>query len=619
MGFLTEFAWQMWGVFAIVAVAVSFYSIDRFPMEMVSIGVLIALMAFFFAFPVADSAGRNALDPQTILGGFANPALFSVLALLVIGQGMFQSGALEKPTQSLLTAAEKRPRLTIAATFALMFVISAAMNNTPVVVMFIPIVAALAAQRNAPASSLMMPLSFVCILGGMTTLIGSSTNLLAADVYLQATGREIGFFDFSAPGLFLAACGAAYLIGVAPRLMPMRQADSEEGPAAADGKQFIAQIEITAGHPLIGTAAVAGFFPNLPGITVRLVQRRQKTYLPPFEDLVIREGDLLIVAATRQALTQLLTSKPGFLHGMMNRETPDEQSQPASRDLTLTEAIVAPGSRMIGRTIDQIGFQYQTNCVLLGVQRRSRMIRARMGGIRLEAGDVLLILGARADVRALRANRDVIVLEWSMTDLPDIKHALTARFIFGAVVALAASGIAPIVLSALAGAAAMVATGVLNIRQASRAVDQRILLLIAAALAMGTALDKTGGATFLAIQMVDLLQGYGVTAVMSAFFLLAAALTNVLSNNATAVLFAPIALNAGEQLGVDPLALVFTVIFAANCSFATPIAYQTNLLVMGPGHYKFRDFLKVGGPLIIVLWIAYSLAAPAYFRWIGLL
>ncbi|MEL7029099.1 MAG: SLC13 family permease, partial [Pseudomonadota bacterium] len=403
------------------------------------------------------------------------------------------------------------------------------------------------------------------------------------------------------------------------RLIPDRHPASGVEGETSDGKQFIAQIEITPGHPLIGTGPVAGFFPNLPGITVRLVQRRQKTYLPPFEDLVIREGDLLIVAATRQALTQLLTSEPGFLSGMMNREAGEEETSTTGRELTLTEAIVAPGSRMTGRTIDQIAFQYQTNCVLLGVQRRSRMIRARMGGIRLEAGDVLLILGARSDVRALRANRDVIVLEWSMTDLPDIKHAFAARAIFAGVVVLAATGAVPIVIAALAGAAAMVATGVLNIRQASRAVDRNIVLLIGAALGMGAAMEMTGGATFLAVQLVNVLDGFGVAAVLSAFFLLAALVTNVLSNNATAVLFTPVAIRAAEQLSVDPLVFVFTVIFAANCSFATPVAYQTNLLVMGPGHYKFRDFLYAGGPLIIVLWIAYTLAAPVYFRWAGLM
>ncbi|MEM9749481.1 MAG: SLC13 family permease [Pseudomonadota bacterium] len=611
-----DFVWQMWPAFAVIAAAIGLYSVDRIPIEMVSIGVILALMGFFHAFPVVSANGENVLGPGDLLAGFANPALFSVMALLVIGQGMFQSGALEKPTQSLLALSEKRPAATTAATFAFMFFTSAFMNNTPVVVIFIPIVAALAAQRGAPASKLMMPLSFVCILAGMTTLIGSSTNLLAADSYRQATGERIDFFEFTVPGAFLASIGLLYMAVIGRNLMPDRFPASETGEESGDGKQFIAQIEISPGHPLIGTSSVAGFFPDLAGITVRLVQRRNQSILPPFEDFELRAGDILIVAATRQALTQLLTSKPGFLSGMIKSADGQDPAQ-ATRDLALSEAIVAPGSRMTGRTIDQIGFQYQTNCVLLGVQRRSRMIRARMGGIRLEAGDVLLILGGRKDVRALRANRDVIVLEWSMTDLPDFKQAVAARAIFLGVVITAASGVAPIVFAAMTGAAAMVATGVLNIRQASRAVDQRIFLLIGAALAMGAALEHTEGATFLAMQLVHGLKDFGVAAVLSAFFLLAALVTNLLSNNATAVLFTPVAVSAAQLLGVNPLAFVITVIFAANCSFATPVSYQTNLLVMGPGHYKFRDFLRVGGPLIVVLWLAFSVAAPLYFRAVG--
>ncbi|MHA7873008.1 MAG: SLC13 family permease, partial [Hyphococcus sp.] len=254
-----------------------------------------------------------------------------------------------------------------------------------------------------------------------------------------------------------------------------------------------------------------------------------------------------------------------------------------------------------------------TNCVILGIERRSRMIRTQMNTIRLEAGDVLLILGDIKDIRALRSDRDILLLEWSMQGLPDPRNARIAAFIFAAVVAAAATGFAPIAVASIAGATAMVASGCLNVRQAARAIDRRIYLLIGASLAMGAALERTGGAAVIGDALAATAGQFGPATLASAFFILCAALTNVLSNNATAVLFTPIAVSAAKQLGMDEHILVLSVIFGSNCSFATPIAYQTNLLVMTPGHYKFRDFLVVGGPLIILVWLVYTAVAPFYF------
>ncbi len=268
---------------------------------------------------------------------------------------------------------------------------------------------------------------------------------------------------------------------------------------------------------------------------------------------------------------------------------------------------------MEGRTLAQIAFAYQTNCVILGVQRRSRMIRSRISEIRLESGDVLLIAGRSSDITALRSHRDVLLLEWSATELPTISHVNRARLIFSGVILAAASGLVPIVVAAVAGAALMVWSGCLNIRQAARSVDRRIFLVIGTALALGLALQETGGAHFLAMSLVETLSETSTPFVLSAFFLLVAILTNVLSNNATAVLMTPIAIRTATQLQVDPLIFVYTVIFAANCSFATPIAYQTNLLVMGPGNYKFADFLRVGVPLLLVIWLTYTIFIPWYF------
>ena len=606
---------QMWATLAIIGVTIVLYTLDRYPLELVSAGAIVALLALFLVAPNLPATGA-VMTPDMLLSGFASTALFAILGLLIIGQGMFQSGALEHPTEYLLRAFDKRPIIITACVFIFIMVTSAFLNNTPVVVMFIPIMSALAMQSKIPVARFMMPLSFLSIFGGMTTIIGSSTNLLAAQSYKATTGGEIGFFELTPMGLMLAGVGIIYMLTLGRWLMPIRENPNQPTVSEREGKHFIAQIEINRHHPLIGKGPVAGLFVDLPDITVRMVQRREKAILPPFDDFEFHQGDVVIVAATRGALTALLKSSPDILEGLMAETSiadDEDGSVQRSTQLTLVEAIVAPGSRYIGQSIAQLGFHAQSDCVILGIERRSRMIRTQMNTIRLEAGDVLLILGDINDVRNLRADRDILMLEWSMQGLPDQRNARIAAIIFALVIVVTTTGIAPIAVSAIAGATAMVATGCLNVRQAARAIDRRIYLLIGASLAMGVALEQTGGAALIGHGLAATAGSFGPLVLISSFFILCAALTNVLSNNATAVLFTPIAVSAARELGIDEHILVLTVIFGSNCSFATPVAYQTNLLVMTPGHYKFKDFMRVGGPLIIVLWAAYTALAPFYF------
>ena len=593
--------WQMWVVLAGVGVAIVFYCWDKIPIEVVSAGIVAVIMLFFHFFPLA-TGNPSVTD---LLAGFANPALITILALLIVGQGIFQTGAMDGPTQLLVASYDQRPRTTMIALFAFVFVISAFINNTPVVVMFVPVLVAISRRNEQSPSKIMMPLSFVCILAGMTTLIGSSTNLLVADSFLVATGVQLGFFSPTGPGLYMAGVGLLYIVLVMPHLLPDRQSMEKELAGGNSGRQYIAQLEVTDDHPLKGKRPVAGMFADLPNMTVRMIQRGEHALLPPFDQIELRTGDLVIVAATRQTLSDLFSKHADFMRGMLEATRFEEAPEPGER-LAVTEAVVAPGSRLIGRTIQQIGFRHATGCVVLGVQRRSRMIRARMGEIRLEAGDTLLLFGSASSLRDLRADRDLLLLEWSTTAIADPRRTLAARIIFGGVVLLAATGITPIILASFLGAVAMIATGCLNPRQAARAVDLRIYLLIGSALALGTALQTTGGADMLASGVVSLFAPYGPVVVLSALFILIAVLTNVLSNSATAILFTPIAVGTANQMGLDPMFFAMTVLFAANTCFATPIGYQTNLLVMGPGYYRFADYLKAGTPLVILLWLAYT-------------
>ncbi len=597
--------WQMWAVFGIVAIGVWFYVRESFTIETISVGIILTLMIFFHVF---GSDGQ--INNGQLLSGFAAPALVTIMALLVVGQGMFQTGALEGPIVKINNSLDKSPRVTLLLVFLVAFAVSMFMNNTPVVVMFIPIMAAMATRLRTNASRFMMPLSFVCILAGMTTLIGSSTNLLVNDVLVRTEEVELSFFTQTIPGLTLAAIGAIYIIVMAPILLPERQGMETE--MNATGHQYIAQIRVTPNHPLVGAKPMAGLFPTLRDVTVRMVQRGERSMLPPFEE-TLQTGDILIVAATRKSLSKLLSSQPEYLRGMLTIAGFEADSDTAE-PLVISEVVIAPGSRMIGRSIEQVGFRRQTGTLVLGVQRRSRMIRKRMMEIRLEAGDVLLLFGYDSDMLSLRNNRDLLLLDWSMVELPDIRKSFIARMIFIGTIALAATSFLPIEIAALGGALGMIATGCLNIRQAVRALDMRIFLLIGAAFAMGLSLEQTGGAAYIGEAIVTAFMPFGNQILIAAVFIVIAFFTNIISNSAAALLFSPIALEISTQTGIDPIAMVLTVIFAANCCFATPIAYQTNLLVLGPGHYKFNDFIRFGGPLILLLWISYTLLAPIFFQ-----
>ncbi|MBC6402272.1 MAG: SLC13 family permease [Hyphomonadaceae bacterium] len=600
----------MWTTIGFVAVAVFLYFRERFSIESISVGIIVALLIFFHFF---KPSGATGLDSASLLSGFAAPALVAIMALLVVGQGLYHTGALEEPILYINAQLDKRPRRILFMVFLIAFGTSMFMNNTPVVVMFIPILTAMASRMGSNASIYMMPLSFICILAGMTTLIGSSTNLLVNDIYIRTNGESLGFFSQIGPGLVLAAVGAFYIVLFSPRLLPRRQ--SLETEISEAGRQYIAQIRITEKHPLKGAKPKAGLYPRLKDVTVRMIQRGDHGFLPPFEE-TLQLGDILIVAATRKSLSGLLSSDQTYLEGMLNiAGFHDESKANTSTDtIVISEAVIAPGSRMIGRNIEQAGLRRQTGCLVLGIQRRTRMIRKRMLDIRLEAGDVLLLFGYDSDMQALRNDRDLLLLDWSKAEVPDIRKSMAARLIFLGTILTAATGVLPIEIAALAGAMSMIVAGCLNIRQAVRALDMRIFLLIGAAFSMGLALENTGGAAYLAHSTVEVFQPFGPQFLIAALFLMIALMTNLISNSATALLFSPIALSIAEQTGIDPVVLVLTVIFASNCSFATPIAYQTNLLVMGPGRYKFKDFTKFGVPLVLVIWIVYSLMLPFFFK-----
>lgn len=624
---------QMWITLGLMAVAIVLYVTEWLSLELTSLGLLSALLVLFHVAPV-ERGGEVALAATDLVRGFANPALLTVLALLVVGEAMVRTGALDSIADRV-----GHPSLGVGGGIVIVLlgvaVLSAFLNNTPVVVIFIPIMQALARSRSWSPSRLMMPLSYAAILGGMTTLIGSSTNLLVSSAMIELGRPGLGFFEFLPIALILSAVGMVYVLVLAPRLLPNRQPMATR--MAGGGKQFVSQITVPHDSALVGQKAAAGKFKALPDITVRLIQRGEHAELPPFDDFPIAAGDTLVIAATRNALTELAARHPGLLlpprgdgedsqverlrkdaeQGSEAADTSTAEAAdlpPETTETVLVEAMVSPASRLIGLTLEQYGFRQRYGLIAVGILRRARMIRARMTEIRLEPGDVVLLLGRARAIDTLRGERDLVIISGTRGAVPRRHKAKTAGAIFAATVGLAAAGVVPILVAAILAATLMIAIGAINLRQAARALDRKIILVVAAALALGDALEGTGGARFIAEAVMAAAGQEGPVVILSAFFLLVAVFTNILTNNATAVLFTPIGINLADQMSVDPRVFAITVVLAANMSFASPIGYKTNLLVMGPGQYHFSDFVKVGLPLVVLLWLVFTAVAPFYWE-----
>ena len=363
---------HMWLTFGVIICTIVAFASERWSIEGVSLATIAAFLALFSFIP--QSAEKPVSAPELLMG-FANPALLTVLALLVIGQALFNTDALERPAEAISKIGGSNARRTIIILLITAGITSAFLNNTPVVVMFIPIVVAIAAQRNFSASAALMPLSFVGILGGMTTLIGSSTNLLVAGV-AERYGVTIGFFDFTLPGLVMAGIGLVYIIFIMPLILGDR---SSVDPAMrpVSGRQFLSQIHINDDHPLVGEASKLGFFPSLEGITVRSVQRDGESILPPFEDTVLKAEDIVVIAATRRSLTKALSVGKASLPEMaVKDQDPDRQSNTLTKirdNFTIAEAVIAPGSRYAGRSIENSRIRAVYGTMVLGLQRRSAM------------------------------------------------------------------------------------------------------------------------------------------------------------------------------------------------------------------------------------------------------
>ena len=592
----------------IAVLSMVFYAIDKFSMVFKSIVILTFLLILFSIFPFIGKDGENLLNPQNILNGFSNTSLITVISLLILGQGVVNTRVLDGFISNFLQYFPNNSQIVIIVSLIFVLILSAFINNTPVVIIFIPILQSVVKKSNQSIGKYLMPLSYAAILGGMITIIGSSTNLLVSDSLKRYSNIEISFFEFAIPGTIIALCGLIYIIIFSKYLLTDRSPISNQ--LVKDGKNnFITKIIINDNSKLIGKKANEGTLEGLENSKILMIQRGEHAEHGPFYSFILEQGDILVISTSREQLTSILSQNIGSIESFdENEEDKDSKNQ------VITEAMVTPSSSLVGNTIENISFRYRYGCIVIGLERKSKIITTNIGELPLEPGDTLLIQGDKKSIKALRTKSDLLPMEWTTSEIQNNNIAKISIFIFLSVVLLGAFEVLPLVVASLIGVVSMITFKVLSVRQVLRSVDNNLLLLIVTSLALGKVIQVTGAANFLSEWLLIVLDDSSPLTILLCFYALVSLTTNFISNNACAVLFTPIAIDIAEKLNVDPKIFAIALIFSVNTSFATPLAYQTNLLVMGPGHYKFIDYVKFGLPLTFICWIVFFLIFPLIYE-----
>lgn len=588
-----------------------FFILDKYPMETVSIGLLSSLALLHIIFP-----NNMTLNIADILSGFANPGLITVMALLVMAEGMVSAGVVSSLVGIFQTEKKINSFFIYSIILICVCLLSSVMNNTPIVVMFIPLIAALAENKGMDTSKTLLPLSYISMLGGMTTLMGSSTNLLGAGIASEFGTSEIGMLDISIPALIIAIPCIIYVLYIMPMILPKQK--SFKKLFSRDARQFLAEIEVEPNSKLIGLNISESSIKELSNSNILFIQRGEHAYYPPINNLSLKKGDTIVFAATRKSLEDAMAELGDQFQPHLTKESGyniEEINDNFTKDTRImAEVLVAPRSEMIGKNLEQIRFRNFTGCIVLGLLRRSRMLRDRITEIPLQAGDVLLVQGSEVGVSNLKNNTDVILIDWTKKTLPQKGKLFRSIFIFVSTILMAATGVLDLATASLLGASAMIISKSITINKAAQAIDRRIYITVASMLAYSLALESSGAASIIVKGILELVEGKSVSFILCTLFIITTIFTNILTNNATVIIFMPIAINLAYVINLDPFPFIVTVILASNISFLTPFGYQTNLLVMAPGQYRFLDYIKCGLPLTLISWIIYFIFIPKYFN-----
>ena len=597
---------------------------DRLPIATVSLGVLVLLPVGFVLFPLDAPSGP--VDPLQFFAGFGHPALVAICALMVVGQGLVVTGALEPAARLLATWVAAKPALALLALLVGAASISGLVNDTPVVVLLIPLIIAAAARAKKPAATMLLPMNYAVLIGGMATTIGTSTNLIVVAI---AAGLGVGPFSLFSfyPLVAMAALPAlAYLWLVAPRLLAGVQAPVEK----MSSEVFDAEIHVEPDSWLDGRALRDALAAT--GNKMRLLQIRRKTgSVLPLPSMKLRAGDRLVVQDTPEALKDFEGSLKAALHRVgdiaepraqtkaekkadkgtdaaTGEKKPEESDEPTPATAVVAQMIVSPTSPLVGRSVRQEHLAQRYDVVVVGLrpnQAQRGWQREHLADRRIGAGDILLLQGEPDDIQSAQRDGIGLLLDERFT-LPRQDKAALALVTMAAVVLLAATKTLPISLAALGGAMALLLGRCLSWDDVTRSLSVKVILLVAASLALGHALSLSGATAWLAQQLADASRSLSPGWVLALLMALMGLLTNFVSNNASAAIGTPLAVELARTLGVPPEPFVLAVLFGCNLCYLTPMGYQTNLLVMNAGGYRFADFVRVGTPLFLIMWAALS-------------
>lgn len=584
-------------VFGVVLGALVLFVTEWLPIDVTAILIMVVLAV---------------LEPWTqvstaeSLSGFSNKATIAVLAMLILSAGVSQTGLVQIVGRKLSAfAGESQPRQ-LAATIAAGGPVSGFVNNTPVVAILVPVISDLAHKGKTSPSKLLMPLSFASMLGGMLTLIGTSTNLLASETAARL-GEEQGveslhafsMFEFTHLGVLVLAVGSLYLFVVAPRLLSDRVPVDDGYLTEYDLGDYLSEVVVRESSPIVGkTVQEAIDFDRFDADVVGLVRDGER-FIASLDQKVVQAGDTLTIRTDRETLADIATVDDLSLSG-----TPDDdrELEPTTQDeQALVEVVIHSGSALSGQTLASSSFRDRYDASVLAFRSRGETVQERMDHRRLRVGDTLLVQAPRSGIDRLSANSDFIVAH--EPDEPDyrtekIPHAV--GIVLGVVLAATVTPL-HIVTTALGGVVAMVGTGVLHPSEVYESVDWDVIFLLAGVIPLGIALEQTGAAQLLGEAMAATATVLPALGVLWVFYLFTGVITSVISNNASVVLLIPVAVEAAVEVGANPFAFVLAVTFAASTAFMTPVGYQTNLFVYGPGGYTFGDFFRVGLPLQLLL------------------
>jgi di/tricarboxylate transporter len=587
------------------AVVFGLFIYNRWSISTISLGMLTTLPLGFTLFPlVVDGA---AVSGARFLAGFASPALVAICALMVVGHGLVVTGALQPAARRMANLVAKHPRSALLAVLLLAASVSGVINDTPVVVLLIPLLLAASAQAKVPAAGLLLPMNYAVLIGGMATTIGTSTNLIVVAIAVSLGVTPFGVFDWFGLVAVAAVPGLAYLWLVAPRLL--RQVPALPQDLSSD--VFDAELHVVENSPLAGqplSVALNSAEYRLPLVSLR----RGTRTLAPLPSRLLRVGDTLIIRDTALRLKDIEGQLGAALHAVVavdeDERTDAVPAEPATPTAVVAQMIVTAGSPMEGRSVRQERLAERFGFVVVGVRTTSQRTPWQREGLTdriVCVGDVLLVQGEEAAMRKAQRDGLGLLLDERFAVARQDK-AYVAIVVMAAVVALAATKTLPIEISALSGALVLLLTRCLSWDDITQSLSAKVILLVAASLALGDALSITGATDWLAQGLAAKAGALSPAWLAALLMALMGLVTNFVSNNAAAAIGTPLAVSLAQALGVPPEPFVLAVLFGCNLCYLTPMGYQTNLLVMNAGGYRFSDFLRVGTPLFLIMWAALS-------------